>query len=177
MSDLIGESVFFTVPDPSVLQPRLDELVIREITVDDLTVTGTVVIGAISVSSIEITGTTATIIITPDLSAQTVGAVTQSMLLYALPLDTVSTIVCTVSGITAAGNTLSIKASIRAKNIGGVATIGGIFDYFFNSDAALVGASVSFALAGTSLNFNANGVAAQTIRFSGVAEITQTAFS
>lgn len=178
MSSLIQEELIFTVPDPSVLRPKVDTIEVENIECTNLTVTGTVSIASITITgTITLVGTTTTVIENPNLSAQTVGAVTVSMLTYAMPLDTISTIECIVSAITAAGETASIKATVRCKNIGGAGSVGSTFDFYSNPDAALTGIAVSFTLAGTDVDINAVGVAGETIRFSGVAKIVRTIFS
>ncbi len=182
MSSLESENILFTIPDPSVLQPRVSIISVPNGVFDTITAT-TMAIGSLTIASINVTGdivnTQGTTITTQDssLSAQTVNAVTVSAYTFAIPNNNVITITSVVSGITAAGDTLSIKGSIRAKNILATGSIGGMFDYYFNCDAALVGASMSFSIVGTSVIVSVTGVAAQTIRFSGVSTIVQTTFS
>jgi hypothetical protein len=177
MTSLVSEVGLFTIPDPSIYGPKLDTVsapngVFTNLTVENATITTITISGPFN-----ITGTTTTQINDPNLTAQTVGAATAQLYSYAMPLGTVNTAIITVSGITAGGNTLSIRGSIRAKNIGGIGSVGTTFDYYFNSDAALAGASMSFSAVGTNLIVSVSGVAAQTIRFSGFAMITRTVFS
>lgn len=183
MTSLANESVIFTEPNPFAYGSNIDIInaptgIFTNLTATNLTVTGTLSFGALSIAGPLIqTGTTATIINDPNLSAQTVGAVSATGYTRAMVNNTVNTVSFVISGITAAGESLSIKGSCRAKNIGGVGSVGGIFDYYFNSDVALAGASASFAIAGTNITVVVSGVAGETIRFSGEVNIIQTLFS
>jgi hypothetical protein len=177
MTSLVSEVGLFTIPDPRILGPKVDTIDVPNGIFANLTA-GTVVISSISVSgSVIITGATTTQIQDPNLTAQTVGAVSATLYSYAMPLGTVNQVMVSVSGITAAGNTLAIRGSIRAKNIGGVGSVGAIFDYYFNSDVALAGALMSFSAVGANLVVSVTGVGGETIRFSGFASNTQTVFS
>lgn len=177
MTSLVSEVGLFTIADPSILGPKLDTVSAPNGVFTNLTVTNAT-IGSISIAgSFTITGTTTKQIQDPNLTAQTVGAVSSTLYSYPIPLGTANQVVISVSGINAAGDTLAIKGSVRAKNIGGIGSVGSLFDYYYNSDLALAGASMSFSVAGTNLIVSVNGVAANTIRFSGFAMITQTLYS
>lgn len=177
MTSLESQTTILTKPNPfaygsSPLTVQAENGIFTNLTV------GTVVVGSISITGpITQTGTTATIIDDPNLSAQTVGAVTVTAYTLAMPNNTTSTITFDIAGMTAGGDTLSIKGTCRAKNIGGVGSASGIFDYYFNSDAALGTASAQFAIVGTNIIITVTGVAAQTIRFSGSVYTVRTAFS
>jgi hypothetical protein len=182
MTSLSNESVIFTQPNPFAYGSSISIInaptgIFTNLTATNMTI-GTLSVGTITIAGpINQTGTTATIINDPNLSAQTVGAVSVTGYTRAMVNNTVNTVSFVIAGITAAGESLSIKGSCRAKNIGGVGSVSGIFDYYFNSDPALAGASASFAIAGTNITVVVSGVAAQTIRFSGEVNIVQTLFS
>lgn len=177
MTSLVSEVGIFTIPDPSILGPKVDTISAPNGIFTNLTV-GTATIASITIAGgFAINGTTTKQIQNANLTAQTVGAVSSTLYSYPIPLGTSNQVVISVAGITAAGDTLAIKGSIRAKNIGGVGAIGSLYDYYYNSDAALSGGSMSFSVAGTNLIVSVNGVAAQTIRFSGFSMITQTLYS
>ena len=177
MTSLVSEVGLFTVPDYSILGPKLTTVSAPNGEFTNL-IADNIIINAISVNGVvNITGTTTTQIQDPNLSAQTVGAVSATLYSYPIPLNTANNVAISVAGITAGGNTLAINGRVRAKNIGGVASIGPVFDYYFNSDVALSGASMSFSVAGANLIVSVTGTIASTIRFSGFAQITQTLFS
>ena len=177
MTSLISEVGLFTVPDLSILGSKVDTISVANGIFTTLTV-GSAIVTSISVSGpVTITGATTKQIQDPSLSAKTIGVANATLYSYAMPVGTVNHIMVSVSGITAAGATLAIRGSIRAKNIGGTGGIGTIFDYYFNSDGALSGASMSFAVVGTNLVVTVTGVIGQIIRFSGFATNTQTVYS
>lgn len=177
MTSLVSEVGLFTIPDPRILGPKLDTIEAPNGIFTNLTA-GSIVISSLSVDGdLVIDGTTTTQIQDPNLTAQTIGATSATLYSYAMPLGTVNQVMVSVSGITVAGDTLAIRGSIRAKNIGGVGSVGTMFDYYFNSDIALVGASMSFSAVGANLVVSVAGVAGETIRFSGFASNTQTVFS
>jgi hypothetical protein len=192
MSSLFSEVGIFTTPNQRILKPALDTisapngdftnlnagtLTATTFTVSNLTVATLTATTSITTPILYTITPTCTVIQDASFTAQTTNATPVIGYTYAMPAETVNKVDISVSGITAAGDTLIVKGTIRAKNILGVGSVGTVIDYYYNSDPALAGCSISFAIAGTSLNIRANGIAGQIIRFSGLITITQTVFS
>lgn len=96
----------------------------------------------------------------------TIGSTNNTTYLYSLG----------ITAATAAGDTAVFRRSVRAKNVGGVLTVGAVFDNWLDSDAVIAGADITFIGSGTDVIARATGVAGQTINWRGCITEVQLSF-
>lgn len=100
-------------------------------------------------------------------TGNTVGAVTSDIYTQATANNTAYLLRFSIVGATAGGNTAIFITSVRAKNVGGVLTVGTSFDIWTDADAAISAATVAFVASGTNVIVRATGVGGQTIDWGG----------
>jgi hypothetical protein len=147
MSSVEAERTLFTVPDPSIIGPKTDEIVLRSGIFETLTVS------QLSLGSLKYEYTDGT-------ATTTDGTPTQ---LYSLSLEnnTSNRLVVKVLASSSIGETSTFTSNLTVKNVGGVLTTT-ILDFYSNT--LELTSNISFTTS-SSFIINCTGVVGKTIKW------------